>query len=122
MQYGSKVLALLLSASALAFVVCGLYLQSTRPYKTRPELMAEMITLVAAWFPDRKFILVVDSLYRGKSVLSKLPNNFDLIGPVHPKAALYHPAPAETGVRHRPHRKKGERLPSAKSWEQDSSN
>ena len=44
--------------------------------------MAEMIALVAAWFPDRRFVLVVDSLYSGKSVLSKLPENFDLIGPV----------------------------------------
>jgi hypothetical protein len=52
-----------------------------------------MITLVAAWFPDRKFVLVVDSLYSDKSVLSKLPGNFDLIGSVHPQAALYHPAP-----------------------------
>jgi len=83
--------------------------------------MAEMISLVSSWFPDRRFMLVVDSLYSGKSVLSKLPENFDLIGPVHPKAALYHPAPEETGVRRGPRRKKGERLPDTKSWEQDSS-
>jgi len=94
---------------------------SKTPHQTRPELMAEMITLVAAWFPDRKFILLVDSLYSGKSVLSKLPSHFDLIGPVHPKAALYHPAPAETAPRRGPRRKKGERLPSVKSWEKDSS-
>ena len=92
---------------------------SETPHKTRPELMAEMITLVAAWFPDRKFILVVDSLYSGQSVLSKLPTNFDLIGPVHPKAALYHPAPEETGTRRGPRRKKGERLADTKSWEKD---
>jgi hypothetical protein len=94
---------------------------SKTPHKTRPELLAEMITRVAAWFPDRKFVLVVDSLYSGKSVLSKLPGNFDLIGPVHPQAALYHPAPEETGTRRGPRRKKGERLPDAKSWEEDSS-
>jgi len=94
---------------------------SETPHKTRPELMFEMITLVAAWFPDRKFILVVDSLYSGRSVLSKLPTNFDLIGPVHPQAALYHPASKETVTRRGPRRKKGERLPDAKSWEHDSS-
>jgi hypothetical protein len=94
---------------------------SETPHKTRPELMAEMITLVAAWFPDRKFILVVDSLYSGQSVLSKMPTSFDLIGPVHPKAALYHPAPEETGTRRGPRRKKGERLADTKSWEKDSS-
>ncbi|REJ95257.1 MAG: hypothetical protein DWQ29_02165 [Planctomycetota bacterium] len=94
---------------------------SNSPHKTRPELMAEMIALVASWFPDRKFVLVVDSLYSGKSVLSTLPENFDLIGPVHPKAALYEPAPKETERRRGPRRKKGERLPDAKSWEKDSS-
>jgi hypothetical protein len=35
---------------------------SKTPHKTRPELMAEMIAMVAAWFPDRQFLLVVDSL------------------------------------------------------------
>jgi len=89
------------------------------PHKTRPELMAEMIALVAAWFPDRKFILIVDSLYSGKSVLSTLPDNFDLIGPVHAKAALYAPALPETKVRRGPRRKKGDRLKSLEAWEKD---
>lgn len=94
---------------------------SKTPHKTRPELMEEMIALVASWFPNREFILVVDSLYSGKSVLLKLPTNFDLIGPVHPKAGLYHPAPEGTERRRGPRRKKGERLPDTKSWEKDSS-
>jgi hypothetical protein len=89
------------------------------PHKTRPELMAEMIALVAGWFPDRQFILVVDSLYSGKSVLSTLPENFDLIGPVHAKAALYEPAALETEVRRGPRRKKGDRLKSLVAWEKD---
>jgi hypothetical protein len=92
-----------------------------KAHQTRPELMAEMIALVAAWFPDRRFILVVDSLYSGKSVLSELPENFDLIGPVHPRAALYAPTPKETGVRRGPRRKKGDRLKSAAAWEKDRS-
>lgn len=94
---------------------------SKTPHKTRPELMAEMIALVAAWFPNRRFRLVVDSLYSGKSVLASLPSNFDLIGPVHPKAALYAPAPKETKVRRGPHRKKGDRLKSLDAWAKDSS-
>lgn len=89
------------------------------PHKTRPELMAEMISLIAVWFPNRKFILVVDSLYSGKSVLSKLPENFDLIGPVHARAVLYAPAPKEQNSRRGPRRKKGERLSSAANWEKD---
>ena len=91
------------------------------PHKTRPELMAEMIALVAAWFPERRFVLVVDSLYSGHSVLGTLPENFDLIGPVHPKAALYAPAPQESKVRRGPRRKKGERLKSLDAWEKDRS-
>ena len=91
------------------------------PHKTRPELMAEMIALVAAWFPDRRFILVVDSLYSGKSVLATLPSNFDLIGPVHPTAVLYAPASPQDyrGRGCRP--KKGARLQSKEAWEKDSS-
>lgn len=92
--------------------------KDSSPRKTRPELMAEMIALVAAWFPDRKFVLVVDSLYSGKSVLSNLPENFDLIGPVHARAALYEPAPNEP-KRRGPRRKKGERLSSTAEWEND---
>lgn len=91
------------------------------PHKTRPELMAEMIALVAAWFPDRRFVLVVDSLYSGQSVLSTLPENFDLIGPVHATAALYAPAPKESKVRRGPNRKKGDRLKSREAWEKDRS-
>jgi hypothetical protein len=89
------------------------------PRKTRPELMAEMVALVAGWFPERKFVLVVDSLYSGASVLSTLPDNFDLIGPVHAGAALYAPAPPETQVRRGPRRKKGDRLKSLGAWEND---
>lgn len=92
-----------------------------KAHQTRPELMAEMIALVAAWLPERKFILVVDSLYSGQSVLSKLPQNFDLIGPVHPKAALYASAPEETKIRRGPRLKKGARLPDAAAWENDGS-
>jgi len=91
------------------------------PHKTRPELMLEMITLVAAWFPNRRFILVVDSLYSGKSVLKSLPENFDLIGPVHARAALYEPAPKETKARRGPPRKKGDRLSTTSQWENDHS-
>lgn len=94
---------------------------SETPHKTRPELMAEMLAMVAAWFPNRQFSLLVDSLYSGKSVLRILPSNMDLIGPVHAKAALYAPAEKETKVRRGPRRKKGDRLPSLEAWAEDSS-
>ena len=54
-------------------------------------------------------------------VLSTLPKNVELIGPVHASAALYAAAPPETQVRRGPRRKKGDRLKSKEAWEQDSS-
>lgn len=64
-------------------------------------------------------MLVVDSLYSGKSVLSKLLENFDLIGPVHAQAALCAPARKETKSRPGPRRKKGDRLKDAAAWGKD---
>jgi hypothetical protein len=85
-------------------------------HRTRPELLAEMLMLVARWFPDRQFHVVVDSLYSGKSVLSHLPQNMDLTGPVHPNGALYAPPPKPTGQRRGPRRKKGKRLSGRDAW------
>lgn len=92
----------------------------TGTHRTRPELMLDMLQLVSQWFPDRKFCLLVDSLYSGKSILRNLPGNIDLIGHVHPKGTLYEPAPApRPGQRGRP-TKRGERLPDRDTWAADS--
>jgi len=85
-------------------------------HRTRPELLSEMLTMVSKWFPDRYFHLVVDSLYSGKSILSFLPENIDLTGPVHPGAALYAPAPKVQEKRPGPKLKKGRRLSSRDDW------
>jgi len=91
------------------------------PHRTRPELGLELIQLVANAFPNRTFVVVGDSLYGGQSVLSHLPANVHLISRVHPKGALYSPAPAQTdsGKRGRK-RRKGERLSSMEDWAKDS--
>ena len=88
-------------------------------HRTRPELLREMLALVASWFPDREFLLVVDSLYSGESVLRYLPENMDLIGPVHPNAALYAPATQRAKRGRGGPRKKGERLSSRDAWAAD---
>jgi hypothetical protein len=88
---------------------------SVSTHVTRPELMRQMLQLVASWFPDRQFLFVGDSLYTGESVLRYLPENFDLIGGVHPKGALYEPAPKKQSGRGGP-RKKGQRLPTRDAW------
>ena len=87
-------------------------------HRTRPELLVELLQLVAAWFPDRQLIVCADSAYGGRSVLSQLPAKVDLISQVHPRGALYAPPPPPQGRCGRP-RKKGERLPDLQGWADD---
>lgn len=89
-------------------------------HRTRPELMREMLQLVAGWFPERRFMFLGDSLYTGESVLRYLPENMDMIGQVHPKGVLYEPAPKKGPGRGAP-RKKGARLSSRDEWANDDS-
>lgn len=89
-------------------------------HRTRPELMREMLENVADWFPERKFLFVGDSLYTGESVLRYLPDNMHMIGQVHPKGAMFEPAPTEQSGRGR-HRKKGQRLSTKEEWADDGS-
>src|SRR6188474_1375231 len=88
-------------------------------HRTRPELFVELLVLVAGWFPERKFVISGDSAYGGKSVLLKLPANVDLISHVHPKGALYEPAPPLTPGQKGRRRKKGKRLPGMAAWAND---
>jgi SRSO17 transposase len=88
-------------------------------HRTRPELAVELISLVAGWFPERKLIVSGDSAYGGASVLQKLPANVELISHVHPKGALYEPAPPRQPGTKGAGRKKGKRLPGMSSWADD---
>lgn len=88
-------------------------------HRTRPELAVELISLVASWFPQRKLIVSGDSAYGGASVLKKLPDNVELISHVHPKGALYEPAPARQPGTRGAGRKKGKRLPDMPAWAKD---
>ena len=78
--------------------------------------MREMLQLVASWFPDRRFLFVADSLYTGESILRYLPDNFDMIGAVHPQGALFEPAPKTKKSGRGAHPKKGKRLPTRERW------
>src|SRR5271166_1656128 len=88
-------------------------------HRTRPELALELINLAAQWFPKDENIVTGDSAYGGKSILSHLPANVHLISHVHPKGALYEPAPAKEGRTKGRARKKGDRLPGMKQWADD---
>jgi SRSO17 transposase len=88
-------------------------------HRTRPELALELIRLVAAWFPDDEIIVTGDSAYGGASVLSHLPPKVHLISHVHPKGALYQPAPPKAAKARGRARKKGDRLPGMAAWADD---
>ena len=88
-------------------------------HRTRPELARELIGLVSTWFPDDEIVVTGDSAYGGRSVLSHLPKNVHLISHVHPKGALYTPAPPRPLKARGAPRKKGKRLPGMAEWAVD---
>jgi DDE superfamily endonuclease len=90
-------------------------------HRTRPELFRDMLQLLASWFPERRFLVSSDSAYGGQSVLRHLPVNVDLISHVHPKGALYEPAPPRRPGQEGAGRKKGPRLPGLAAWAADRS-
>ena len=90
-------------------------------HRTRPELALELINLAAGWFPNDEIIVLGDSAYGGRSVLSHLPPNVQLISRVHPNGVLYKPAPPKTQKTPGRPRKKGDRLPDMAAWARDTS-
>jgi DDE superfamily endonuclease len=88
-------------------------------HRTRPELALELIGLAARWFPKDEIIVTGDSAYGGASILRHLPSNVHLISHVHPKGALYQPAPPKAAKTRGPARKKGDRLPGMAQWADD---
>jgi hypothetical protein len=89
-------------------------------HRTRPELALELILLAARGFPDDEILMLGDSAYGGRSVLSHLPTNVHLISRVHPGGALYKPAPPKAPKTPGAPRKKGDRLPGMAEWAADS--
>ena len=88
-------------------------------HRTRPELALELIHLAAGWFPNDELIVTGDSAYGGESILRHLPPKVHLISHVHPKGALYQPAPPKAAKTRGPARKKGDRLPGMAAWAED---
>jgi hypothetical protein len=78
------------------------------PHQTKSQLARQMIDLVATWLPERTVYVVADSAYMGKHLLKGLPQHVKAIGPIHPKASLTRPLPADYEGRC----KKGTPLPS----------
>ena len=81
-----------------------------RAYKSRPELAVELLENTANWFPGRRFHVLGDSAYGGRSVAENLPENFELTSRILLNAKLYDDPEPRQG-RGRP-RKKGRVLPT----------
>jgi DDE superfamily endonuclease len=81
--------------------------KSKKEHRTKSQLAAEMIAVVAGWFPQRNFLVVADSAYIGKHLLRQRPANVQALGPLCWKAALYEAvSEPRRGCRH------GRRLPT----------
>lgn len=77
-------------------------------HRTRSQLAAEMVKLLAKWLPSSKIRVVADSAYVGKFLLKDRPANVDIIGPIPWDAELTEPLLKPAHRR----RKRGARLPS----------
>jgi hypothetical protein len=75
--------------------------KSKQEHRTKNQLAAEMLTVLAGWVPTREILVVADSAYIGKHLLRPRPANVDALGPIHWKAALYE-ADAQGDVGQRP--------------------
>ena len=83
---------------------------------TKPELAREAIALVAGWAatlaPERTVYIVGDSAYVNRTTIEDRPANVELLGPLHPDAALFAPPPPrQPGQNGRP-RTRGAQQPS----------
>jgi hypothetical protein len=79
---------------------------------TKPEVLREMVALVAAWADERSVYLVVDSAYAGRTILEDRPANVHVLSRLRLDAALYAPPPPRrSGQKGRP-RRRGDRLPA----------
>ena len=88
-------------------------------FRTKTEMMRNMIATVASWAPHREFEFTGDSAYGCEMVVKNLPPKVHCVGRLRMDAALYNPAPPrKKGDRGRP-RKKGERLPTPKMIAED---
>lgn len=89
-------------------------------HKTRCQLMSEMISLFASWFPDHKIIHTVDGAYANNVVVLNLPENVGLTSRIRRDAAIYASPPPPSGKQGAP-RKKGNRMPTPEQLANDSS-
>lgn len=93
-----------------------------QPYKTKPKLEVELITLTHSWLEEGQRMRVVhDSAYCCETVLKGRPKDVHITGRIR-KASALHALPERPAVRGRGRpRKKGYRLPTPAAMFQDPS-
>ena len=77
-------------------------------HRTKSQLAAEMLQIVAKWLPHCQLYVVADSAYVGKYLLKDRPANVNIVGPIPWDAELTEPLSKPPHRR----RKRGPRLPS----------
>src|SRR4051794_16828721 len=88
-------------------------------YRTRPQAAATLARKLAEANPDRTFWLVGDGAYVTAALLQGRPQNLQVIGPLHWRAALSdRPAPRQPKQKGAS-RQKGGRLPAPKAMIED---
>lgn len=93
--------------------------KGTPGHVKKTVLAAQMAARVAALFPDRAVCLVGDSAYVNAATLRDRPANLHVLGPVHPRAALYAPPPPKVKGQKGRGRLKGQRLPTPREMFED---
>lgn len=63
--------------------------KTKQAHRTKSQLAAELIVMVAGWFPGHEFLVVADIAYIGKHLLKNRPKNVAVLGPLCWTAALY---------------------------------
>jgi hypothetical protein len=64
-------------------------------HRTKPQLAADMIGVLAGWLPGRQLLVVADGAYMCKGLLHDRPANVEAIGPLCWKAALWQAVPGQ---------------------------
>ena len=74
-------------------------------YQTSPQLLVEMVRLVAGWLPDRTFYLAVDGGYANEVVFEGLPANVTQFSRTRADISLFGLKPPPSGKRGHPRTK-----------------
>ena len=88
--------------------------QKKNLHRTKNQLAAEMVTILANILPEHKIILLGDDAYISKAVIRNIPNNVKVVGPIDWVATIYKLPKQDEKPRKGPKHTYGERLPELK--------